>query len=81
MMGMKKIRVQSRNATTRLRLFGLRLAVGAFAFHVSAVAALAQRPGQIPDEDGGMLQWAVVGGVGVVICLTGFLNSKRSHLN
>ncbi len=49
--------------------------------HLASFPAQAQVHATLPGEDGGMLQWGVAAGVAVVICLTGFLNPKRSHLH
>ena len=49
------------------------------ALHLTSVAAWAQRPGALPKEDKGFLQWGVGLGLAVLICATAFLNSKRSH--
>lgn len=81
MVRMSRLRIQSRDTQPKLCRTAYRMALCAAGVHLSAVAALAQRPGRTPDEDGGALQWVVVAGVAVVICLTGFMNSKRSHLN
>lgn len=48
---------------------------------VIARVAHAQTTTNVPDDDGGMLQWGVALGIAVLVVLTGFLNSKRSHLN
>lgn len=41
----------------------------------------AQAPVAVKPEDGGYLQWAVAGGIGVMVVVSAFLNPKRSHLN
>ncbi len=43
--------------------------------------AVAQAPGRPVDRESGWLTWVVAGGIIVVVCLSGFLNAKRSHLN
>ncbi len=59
----------------------LRMSGAAFAVQaVFAATARAQAPATLPGEDGGMLQWVVAGGIAVVVCLTAFLNPKRSHM-
>jgi len=53
-------------------------------FGVVAVLAsevLAQVPGQFANEESSWLIWAVLAGAGLIICATGFMNPKRSHLN
>ena len=49
--------------------------------HMLAVSAQAQRTGKVPDEEGGLLQWCIAAGIVLVVCITAFLNPKRSHLN
>ena len=56
------------------------IGVPALALHVSAGIVWAQRNAQVPDHEEGWLKWAVAAGLGVVICITGFVNAKRSHL-
>lgn len=46
-----------------------------------AQSALAQTPGQFANEESGWLVWTVLAGAGLIICATGFMNAKRSHLN
>ena len=43
--------------------------------------ARAQTTTNVPEDDGGMLQWGVALGIAVLVVLTGFLNPKRSHLH
>jgi len=50
-------------------------------FFVTGNVAFAQRAATLPKEDGGVLQWVVAAGIVFVICVTAFLNPKRSHLN
>lgn len=47
----------------------------------SVLPAWAQKPTRPPEGDGGVLPWVVALGIAVVICVTAFLNPKRSHLN
>ena len=47
----------------------------------NASTALAQRPARLPDEDGGLIQWAIAAGIIILICIPAFLNPKRSHLD
>lgn len=44
-------------------------------------AAMAQAPGQFANEESSWLVWAIFGGAALLICATGFMNPKRSHLN
>jgi hypothetical protein len=45
------------------------------------MSAWAQRPARLPEDESGILQWVIAAGIAVVICVTAFLNPKRSHLN
>lgn len=49
--------------------------------HGSAMSAWAGKPTKPLEGDGGFLPWVVAAGIAVVICVTAFLNPKRSHLN
>jgi len=55
--------------------------IAAIIVHGLAVSAWAQKPIKPPEDDGGVLPWVVAAGIAVVICVTAFLNPKRSHLN
>ena len=55
--------------------------VAMLAVHMLAVSAHAQRNGKLPEEEGGLLQWCIAAGIVLVVCITAFLNPKRSHLN
>ena len=67
-----------RKDCTRLRP-GLVKAGAIIALHLTSAAAWAQRGVALPNEDKGFLQWGVGLGLGVLICVSAFLNSKRSH--
>jgi len=67
--------------TISLRAIRLRFSVGILALTLAAHSAAAQTPGRVAAEDSGYLQWIVFLGLAVVVCATGFLNPKRSHLN
>lgn len=69
-MGVKK--------TTSRRRWGL-IAAG-LAVHLAAGTAWAQRASRVVDDDSGLLQWGITVGLAVVICITAFINPKRSHL-
>jgi len=43
--------------------------------------AAAQAPGTAVERESGFLTWVIGGGLVIVVCLTGFLNAKRSHLS
>ena len=60
---------------------GLRTIVAAVIVHGTAVSAWAQKPIKPPEDDSGVLPWVVAAGIAVVICVTAFMNPKRSHLN
>lgn len=53
----------------------------AAAVHLSPAIAWAQKSTVSADEEQGWMKWAIAAGLGVVICVTGFINAKRSHLN
>ncbi|GAG39491.1 unnamed protein product [marine sediment metagenome] len=55
------------------------VAAGALAIHFSTAPAWAQRPGHVVEEEGGLLQWGIAVGLAIVICVSAFLNPKRSH--
>lgn len=59
----------------------LHVALGAGVFLAGGGRALAQTPGNVANEEAGYLVWVVCAGAGLIICATGFMNSKRSHLN
>ena len=52
----------------------------ALAMHLSAACAWAQKRGRLADDEDSLLRWGITAGIVVVIGLTAFLNSKRSHL-
>ena len=51
-----------------------------WAIHATGTAAWAQKLARPPEPEGGMLKVAVAVGLGIVICGSGFLAAKRSHL-
>ena len=59
----------------------LRVVGAAVVVHGSALSAWAQKPAKLAEDDSGILQWVIAAGIAVVICVTAFLNPKRSHLN
>ena len=59
----------------------LNTVIAAVIVHGSALSAWAQKPTKPPEGDSGILQWVIAAGIAVVICVTAFLNPKRSHLN
>lgn len=46
-----------------------------------SATAFAQAPGKVATEESGWLVWVVLGGAGLIILVTGFINPKRSHLS
>ena len=44
-------------------------------------SALAQRSARLPEEDNGLIQWAIGAGIVILIGIPAFLNPKRSHLD
>ena len=59
----------------------LRMVVAGLVVHGAALSAWAQKPAKPPEDDSGVLQWVVAAGIAVIICVTAFMNPKRSHLN
>lgn len=43
--------------------------------------AMAQSPATVAEPESGWLVWVVFLGAALVICATGFMNPKRSHLS
>ena len=65
--------------TLRPRFSGV-LGMAAALHATLAATARAQTPATLPGDGGGILPWAVAGVIAVVVCLTAFLNAKRSHM-
>lgn len=59
----------------------LKTIVAAVAVHAVAVSAWAQKPAKLTEDESGVMQWVIAAGIAVVICVTAFLNPKRSHMN
>ena len=55
--------------------------VSAGAFLATSGRALAQTPATVANEESSYLVWVVFAGAALIICATGFMNAKRSHLN
>ncbi len=49
--------------------------------HLSAASVWAQTPGRPPEAGSGILPWCIAAGIVLVVCITAFINPKRSHLN
>ena len=63
-----------------LRRWRVALLVG-LAVQLAGAPAWAQRPvQQMPEEESSMLPWGIGLGLAAIVCVTAFLNSKRSHL-
>ncbi len=59
----------------------LRVGGGALTAHlIMAATVWAQKPGRIPDDDSGWLQWGIAVAIAIIVCVTAFINPKRSHL-
>ena len=59
----------------------LQMAFSAGAFMAVNQRALAQSPGNVANEESSYLVWIVFAGALLIVCATGFMNPKRSHLN
>ena len=55
--------------------------ISAVIFLVAGQAAQAQTPGKPVSDEASYLVWVIFAGVALIILATGFMNSKRSHLN
>ena len=55
-------------------------AASAIFLHLSPGIAWAQQDGVAPEAEETWLKWAVAAGLAVIICITGFINARRSHL-
>ena len=55
------------------------VATAAF-FLASGRQALAQTPAKIANEESSYLVWVVFAGAIFIVCASGFMNPKRSHL-
>ena len=49
------------------------------AMHATAGSAWAQNAVRLPEEDKGLVQWAVALGIIILICISAFMNPKRTH--
>ncbi|MGB2988066.1 MAG: hypothetical protein WBE26_19530 [Phycisphaerae bacterium] len=54
---------------------------GMLVVHFAAATAWAQQEASAPEEEGGLLKWGIAAGLAVVVCISAFLNPKRSHLS
>jgi len=61
--------------------FWFKTLLAAIVVQAVAVPAWAQKPAKLPEDESGVMQWVVAAGIAVVICVTAFLNPKRSHMN
>ncbi|MBU0718708.1 MAG: hypothetical protein KJ749_10705 [Planctomycetes bacterium] len=53
----------------------------ALAVQALPTVAWAQKPGRVVDDEESLLRYGIAAGVVVVMGITAFLNSKRSHLS
>lgn len=53
----------------------------ALAVQLLPAVAWAQKPGRLADDEESLLRYGIAAGVVVVMGITAFLNSKRSHLS
>ena len=56
-------------------------ALNMLALFAGSQSAMAQTPANVANEESSWLVWAVFAGAALIICATGFMNPKRSHLN
>jgi len=74
-------RLRAINVGRRLKVRWLNLVVMGVALSALASPAWAQKPVKPPEGDSGILSWVIAAGIAVVVCVTAFMNPKRSHLN
>ena len=58
---------------------GLTVVVVVALFFFTASPALAQVTGRLPGKDAGVMQWVIGLGLALLICITAFINPKRTH--
>lgn len=63
---------------TRFRRFWMIIAPAA-AVHLSAGNAWAQKIGRVPETETDWTMWAIAAGLGILICVMGLINVRRSH--
>ena len=56
------------------------LLAGATAFHESATLVVAQTPASLRENKESWLPWVIAAALAVLVCVTAFINPKRSHL-
>jgi len=71
---------RGRSESTVKRVW-LNTLLAAVVVHAIALPAWAQRPAKPPEDEITVMQWVVAVGIAVVICVTAFMNPKRSHMN
>jgi len=54
---------------------------GGCVLHGLAGSVFAQDQGRLANEDSGLLPWLITGGLIVIVCITAFINPKRTHLS
>ena len=74
-----RTRISSRRRR-RVRFPSLLVWSGCVWLHVLGGTALAQKSVTMAKGEGsGSLPWLIAGGIAVIVCVTGFLNPKRTH--
>lgn len=58
----------------------LQVAASAAFFVASGGSVFGQTPGTVANEESSYLVWIVFAGATLIVCATGFMNPKRSHL-
>lgn len=61
--------------TRRFRMFIAPVAV----VHLSAGIAWAQKIGRVAKQETDWIMWAIAAGLGILICVMGLINVRRSH--
>ncbi len=56
-----------------------RLVLASFAVLATTLPVFAQQRWSPPNKDKGMLQWVVMLGILILVCIPAFMNPKRSH--
>ena len=59
----------------------LQIVASAGVFIAASGRALGQTPGNVANEESSYLVWVLFAGAALIVCATGFMNPKRSHLN
>jgi len=62
-----------------MRRWTSRIAIAGCACSVLTQPALAQEPARIPEAEGSVITWVVAVALILLVCVTAFINPKRSH--